>query len=151
MTTHKTIEDARAAAKANPAVLRIIEINHASEGRCFIGCKAPLKSLEIALRNKPMPEITGLIAEYPVRTESEIASEREQYLRDNTKCERCGKKIDGNAAYSQQEWFGQARVVAHYCDSCRALLSAFGAGEYTELQERANARHGHEPYTKDDF
>jgi len=151
MRTHKNIEDARTAAKATPGVLRVIEIEHAIKGRCFIGVRAPMKALEVALRNKPMPEIKRLIAEYAILSETESAIAREKELRENTKCERCGKKIDGNTAYSQQEQYRGMRVMAHYCESCHGLLSSIGAGEYTELQERAAARSSYEPYTKEDY
>ncbi|HKT87775.1 MAG TPA: hypothetical protein VJQ59_05035 [Candidatus Sulfotelmatobacter sp.] len=151
METHRTLEDARIAAKAVPGIHCIVEIDHATEDRCFIKVKAPMKSLELTLKAKPMPEIRRLIAEHAVRTEAEIAADREQYLREHTHCERCRKQIDGNTAYSQQEWFGKMKVVAFYCDSCRTLLSAIGAGEFTELQERSTARHSTEPYTKEDF
>lgn len=151
MQTHKTLEDARIAAKAIPGIHCIIEIEHATEGRCYIKAKVPMKHLGLALKAQPMPEIRRLIAEYSVRTEAEIVADREQYLREHIHCGRCRKQIDGNTAYSQQEWFGKTKVVAFYCDSCHALLSAIGAGEFTELQERASARHSHGPYTKEDF
>lgn len=150
MTTHKSIEAARGAAKTTPEVHCIIEIDHATEGRCYIGCKAPMKSLEIALRNKPMVEIKKLVAEHSILTASETAAIREKDLLEHTKCERCGKKIDGNTAYSQQESFQRMRVTAWYCDACRKLLAMIGQGEYTALQERADARPGYEPYTKED-
>jgi hypothetical protein len=80
----------------------------------------------------------------------EMANERASYLRDNITCERCQVKIDGNAAYSQQECYQGHRVTAYYCESCRGLLAQIGIGEYSELQDRAVARSGYEPYTKDD-
>lgn len=152
MTTHKTLEDARIAAKGMPEVMLscIIEIEHTTEGRCYIKSKAPMANLAVALQQKPMPEIRRLVAEHSILTESEIASTREKALREHIKCERCGKKIDGNTAYSQQEWYRKMRVTAFYCEPCRALLASIGAGEYTELQERASVRHGYEPYTTED-
>jgi hypothetical protein len=152
MTTHKTLEEARIAAKATTDVVLvcIIEIEHSTEGRCYIKCKAPMASLALALREKPMAEIRKLIAEHSLRTEAEIAADREQYLRERIKCDRCGKKIDGNTAYSQQESYMRTRVTAFYCEPCRALLAGIGEGEYTALQERAFARPSYEPHTKED-
>lgn len=151
MTTHRTIADARAAAKIDTRVRYIVEIDHTSEGRCFLGVMVPMNTLAVALRNKPMPAILRLVAEHPVLTDAETAEARAQALRDHTNCERCGQQIDGNTAYSQHEWFGKVKVVAYYCVPCRQLLSAIGAGEYTELQERASARHSQDPETKGDF
>lgn len=151
MKTYKTLNDARTAAKDAPAVMSIVEIEHAAEGRCYIHVKVPMKSLALALEAKPIPEIRRLIAEYSVHTEAEIAADRERYLREHTNCERCNKQIDGNTAYSQQEWSNKLKVIAFYCEPCRALLSAVGAGEFTALEERASVRYSHEPYTKEDF
>ena len=150
METHKSLDEARAAAKVNPSIARIIEINHSTEGRCFIKAKAPMETLRIALKSKPMAEIKSLIAEYPVLTEAETAEARRESLR-HERCERCGKEVDGKTAYSQQEWYRGVRVSAYYCDSCHRLLSAIGAGEHTALQERATERHSVEPETKQDY
>ena len=75
---HKTLEDTRIAAKAIPGIHCIIEIDHTTEGRCYIKAKVSMKNLEFALRAQPMPEIRRLIAEYSVRNEAEIIADREQ-------------------------------------------------------------------------
>lgn len=158
MQTHKTLEDARIAAKAERGIDCIVEIDHATEGRCFIKARVPMKNLESALKTNPKPEILRLIAEHSILTKSELAENeiklaalREEYLRNNTRCERCGKRIDGNTAYSQQEWVGKHKARAFYCEPCRALLSAIGQGESTDLEERSRARPRYEPYTKEDI
>ena len=151
MTTHKTLTDARTTAKANSEIRYILEIDHTSEGRCYIGVKAPLAALKIALDRKPMAEIKRLIAEHTTLTTEEIKAAREQALRENTKCERCAKKIDGNTAYSQQEQYMGHKVTAWYCESCRRLLSNIGMGEFDGLQERASAGGSREPYTPEDY
>jgi len=151
MTTHKTLETARTAAKANSEIRFILEIEHASEGRCFIGVKAPMASLRIALDRKPMPEIKRLLAEHATQTTGEIKTAREEALRERTKCERCAKKIDGNTAYSQQERYLGHTVTAWYCDACRGILANIGMGELDGLQERASASGSREPYTKEDY
>jgi len=136
MTTHKTLDGARMAAKSGQ-VRSIVEIDHATEGRCYIGVRATMAALNVALAHKPMAEIKRLIAEHTILTDTEIAASREQALRDHTHCERCAKKIDGNAAYSQQERYMGHAVRAWYCEPCRNLLANIGVGEYTALQERA--------------
>ena len=151
MTTHKTLETARTAAKVNSEIRFVLEIDHATDGRCFIGAKAPMAALQIALDRKPMAEIKRLIAEHTTLTAEEIQITREQALRENTKCERCGKRIDGNTAYSQQEQYMGHKVTAWYCDSCRGLLANIGMGEFDGLQERASAGGSREPHTKEDF
>ena len=81
--------------------------------------------------------------------------EASDYLRDNTRCERCRKKIDGNTAYQQQEWsrFGRnkIKVTAWYCDDCHQLLISIGAGEYTAMEERAGVVPSYEPAYKGEF
>ena len=47
MTTHKTLVDARAI--SGDAAVVIVEIDHATEGRCFIRVKAPMKMLAYAV------------------------------------------------------------------------------------------------------
>jgi hypothetical protein len=151
MTTHKTLDAARMAAKANAEIRFILEIDHATEGRCYIGVKVPMEALKIALYRKPMAEIKRLVAEHTTLTAEEIRIAREQYLRENTKCDRCGTQIDGNIAYSQQERFMNSTVTAWYCAACVGLLRNIGMGEFDGLQERASARGSREPYTKEDF
>ena len=151
METHKTLESARAAAKANSEIRFVLEIDHIGEGRCFIGVKAPMAALKIALDRKPMAEIKRLVAEHAIQTAEEIKSASETALRDRTKCERCGNKIDGNIAYSQKERYIRHTVTAWYCDSCRGLLANIGMGEFDGLQERASAGGSREPYTKEDY
>ncbi len=69
-------------------------------------------------------------------------------------CERCGKTVDKATAYHQQEWsrFGgrSVKVTAYYCDSCSHLLHSIGAGEHTDMEERAGHKPSYEPYTKED-
>lgn len=151
MTTHKTLDAARTAAKGNREIRYIAEIEHATEGRCYIGLRTTMAGLAVALKTKPMAEINSLVAEHAILTDSEIATARDRALRDRNKCERCGKKIDGNTAYSQQERYMGHAVTAWYCEPCRNLLGNIGLGEYTGLQERASERVGYEPYTKEDF
>jgi Zn finger protein HypA/HybF involved in hydrogenase expression len=69
------------------------------------------------------------------------------------KCERCGKHLDSRKAFSQLEWsyFNSHRVQVktYYCDSCKQLLSAIGAGEHTALEDRKTLS-VNEPYEKGD-
>jgi hypothetical protein len=72
-----------------------------------------------------------------------------------TRCTRCGKQIDTRTAKHQREWtrFGGSKVQvdAHYCDGCFSLLRSIGAGERTELEERAGYVPSYELTTKTDF
>lgn len=67
-----------------------------------------------------------------------------------TGCTRCGTKIDTRTTYGQKEWtrFGhnKVQVIAHYCESCRTLLTAM-----EELQERAAHIPSYEPTHKEDY
>ena len=123
MTTHKTLDAARIAAKSDREIRSIVEIDHATEGRCYIGVRSTMAALDVALTHKPMAQIKRLVSEHATRTAEEIKTAREQALRDHTKCERCNAKIDGNTTYSQQERYMGAKVTAWYCESCQRLLS----------------------------
>lgn len=148
METHKTLEEARAEAKKRTDIRCIIEIDHATEGRCFVKAKATIDTLKRVPKPK---EIKGFIAQHEILTEAEAAEKVKKYLREHTNCERCGKKIDGNTAYHQKEWYMGQRCETYYCDDCHGLLSQIGIGEHTELEERAASRPSREPYTKEDF
>jgi len=60
-----------------------------------------------------------------------------------TQCERCGAVIERDTAYRQTEWTTwsgkRVKCSAYYCETCRHLLATIGEGEYTALQERADA------------
>jgi hypothetical protein len=150
MKTYPTLDAARLSTDGD-GVQKIAEIEHATEGRCFIRIKCAVATLRVALAGKPMAEIKSLIAEHPPHTPAQDAARREEILRTSTKCERCAKKIDGNTAYSQQEQYMGHKVTAWYCDSCRGLLANIGMGEFDGLQERASAGGSRERYTKEDF
>lgn len=149
MTTHDTLNQARIYAKALSGARCIAEINHSTFGRCYIVVKVPVASLRSVLRSNPIPEIQSIIAEHSIYTPAEISAMRTEALR-NSHCERCYASIDGNTAYHQREWSQGMQVTAFYCESCRTLLSAIGAGECTALQERASSRGCTEPQTKQD-
>jgi hypothetical protein len=65
-------------------------------------------------------------------------------------CERCGRMIDTRTAYSQIERYNGARVIAHYCDDCRQILTTVGDGEYTAMQDRAVSDDDNTLYHKED-
>ncbi len=152
MTTYPTLDAARADAK--PGALRIIEIDHVAAGRCYIQISGLMATLEAALRYKPMPEIARLVAEHDIKTAEQIKAAIERDKRNNCHCERCSVKIDGNHAYHQQEWrrIGSDKVKAtiYYCKECATLLRAVGAGEASEMQQRAADVPSYEPAGKDD-
>lgn len=153
MQTYSTLSAARQAADSQTTA--IIEIDHAEHGRCYIRVRCPMATLAKALESKPMPEIKRLVAEHSVKTEEQIEAERQHILQHECRCERCRMHVDGRTAYSQQEWtrFGgqRVKVAAYYCDACKALLQAIGAGEYTAMQERAGEVEPHEHAHKQDW
>lgn len=136
MKTYKTLAEAREA--KTPEIMTIIEIEHTADGICYICAKCTIEVLRNALTRKPMPEIVRLIAEHSVRTDQEI-TELEQEIADYH-CRRCGEKVDKSTAYCQREWgmLGDSKVQvnAYYCDRCRDLLQAIGAGESSEMNQR---------------
>lgn len=58
-----------------------------------------------------------------------------------TECARCRTALDSRTAYKQHGWAhiggSKVKVVDHYCDNCRGLLSQIGVGEMTDLQARS--------------
>jgi tRNA A37 N6-isopentenylltransferase MiaA len=80
-----------------------------------------------------------------------VEKEESDYI---TQCNRCGKTLDTRTAKNQMEWFRagalKARVPTYYCNDCYNLLSQIGAGEYTELDERAGRKPSYEPEYKGD-
>lgn len=163
MQTHTTLNDARDAARGDSSIKAIAEIDHATNGRCYIKLKCTVDQLRNVLadpRNKQLPELTRIVDEHDVLTSDERsaadASEeaKRRAARANCKCDRCGTAVDGNTCYSQKEWarLGGARVQinAYYCADCAKLLNAIGAGERTEMQERAAFVPSSEPYTNEE-
>jgi hypothetical protein len=70
MQTYKTIQIARSAA-ADGAV-QIVEIEHATEGRCYIVAKCSIEYLRKALAAKPMAEVVEVIAGHGLLSDAEI-------------------------------------------------------------------------------
>ncbi len=71
MNTYETVGDARQGRTWDS--MQIIEIEHATEGTCYINSKYDLETLQRALAAKPMPEILRL-----VRTVVDYRAEREE-------------------------------------------------------------------------
>lgn len=136
-TTYKTLDEARTGASQAVA---IIEIDHATEGRCFIGCRASINVMRRALADRPMPEIVRLIASHTTRTPENIKADRQHDLKTNTRCDRCSTKVDGTTCYHQRETGNLAGsavpVTAYYCSGCETMLKAVGHGEQTEMENR---------------
>jgi len=62
MRTFTNIEEAREAADKMPAVKEIIEIDHVTEGLCYINITGYIQDLRTMLSNTPNSEIKALIA-----------------------------------------------------------------------------------------
>ena len=135
MMTHKTLDAARAI--NGDGAVAIAEIEHSSDGRCYIRIKAAMDILRTALAVKPMPEIVALIAEHPAMSMEQAATYRisqeagqSEDLRNNTRCHGCGKQIDGTVARGHEGlmYLGgrQAKVMDLYCDTCYNVRSAMG-------------------------
>jgi hypothetical protein len=132
MTTYPSLQTARADAPAKGAIT-IIEIDHVTDGRCYIGSRVPMTTLATHLGHPSLADIARLITEHNVRTE--------QIERHDETCERCGCQVDGATSYRQQEWTrlvgSRVQVTAYYCMRCAGLLGSIGQGEYTGLAEHA--------------
>lgn len=158
MNTFSTLAAARQYARTKPAAVRILEIDHKTAGRCYIAVATTLDGFQRAIDRKPVAEVIRLVAEHHIKTDVERAEEEAAAkaqvahdLKHNTRCDRCRAPVDGTACYAQIEWYLGSKVTAYYCDACRTLLGAIGAGEHTALQERAAERPSMDPETKPDF
>ena len=155
MRTYKTLDEARAGAET-PRVVCVAEIEHATEGCCFVRLICGYEHFARVLKATPLPEIVRLVAEHDVRTPEQKAAYLARIEAENPcRCDRCGVKVDRATAYSQDEWarFGgkRVKVKAFYCDDCSRLLRAIGAGEYSAMRERAAAVPSYEPETYEDY
>lgn len=120
MTIHQTLSAARDAAKANAAIAAIIEIDHATAGRCYIGCKVGRAILQRGLDREPMPEIIRLVAEHTTQTPEEIVAQQEQARRQVT----IYLSSRGWGDYSPVEWTGDiTRPDAELLAECRERLA----------------------------
>ena len=141
MKTYKTKEEARET-KANGAIT-IVEIEHTTEGHCYIGVKASFDVFKQAIEAKGHPEIGSIIAGHDIFEAIQAVHH----------CDRCGAIVSG-AAYQQQEWtrFGgqRVKVIARYCQGCADTMMAIGVGEYSVMQERAANIPSYEPVGKED-
>ena len=141
----KTWESREAAiADRQEGAVCVIEIEHATQGRVYIQGRAPMASLAAALNRKPMLDIIRLVSEYSFPATPEVAENH---------CDRCGVTVP-KTAYNQQEWtrFGsqRVRVTAYYCIDCARVMHAVGAGEHSDIQDRAANVPSYEPTTKED-
>ena len=156
MTTYKTLTEARAAKVDGTQA--IAEIEHKIDGRCFIGIRTHYKGFEHAYNTradvrKVLADVTKLYCGHDKHTAQEIAAIVAE-VNNNIRCERCGVKVDPTTCYHQEEWArlgaSKVQVRTHYCDSCTRLLQTIGAGEHTEMQDRAAHVPSYEPTTKQD-
>ena len=93
-------------------------------------------------------DITGYdehLATYRAKLQAEVDADRQ--------CNRCGVHVD-KTAYHQMEWFRagglKAKVPTYYCAKCAQLLRSIGAGEHTEMEDRAASTPSYEPSYKGD-
>ena len=142
LTTYTSLDEARI--NATPDTSCIIEIEHVTDGRCYIRARASINVMRAAQHRYPITEILDIIGEHTVETPEQI----ESALREHCCCERCGKQLAVAGSYHQQEQSRWGIVTAYYCESCRRVLTAVGAGERTAMVDRASADAGYEPHTK---
>lgn len=97
----------------------------------------------------PIADIDGYEeheAAYRSKLQAQYDAERE--------CNRCGKHVTKDA-YHQLEWFRagglKGKVQTYYCDGCARLLRSIGAGEYTDMGDRAAHVPSYEPQYKGDM
>lgn len=97
----------------------------------------------------PLADIDGYVeheAAYQAKLQAQADAER--------KCNRCGKHVTKDA-YHQMEWYRagglKAKVPTYYCDGCTRLLQSIGAGEHTDMEDRAAHVPSSEPQYKGDM
>jgi len=67
MTTYQTLSEARAAAVTTAKAWAIIEIDHATDGHCYIVGLCGASNLRRALARNPMPEIKEVIGDHIIK------------------------------------------------------------------------------------
>jgi len=144
MNTYPTLDEIRETIKTKGLVgqATILEIDHTTEGRCYIGVKVSRREYEAHMAAHAAGGVRRIVAEHSALTAAEAAQAAAELdaqiargLRAATRCERCGDYVDGNTAYSQRE--GSHGILTHYCATCARVLGAVGGGEYTAMQARA--------------
>lgn len=136
MNHFATIDEAREhAAEMGIWQGSVIEFDHATEGRRFLVCRGHIDDVQDAGNDS----IASCVAEHALDPEGD--AEIDEFLNDH-RCERCGCSVDADTCYSQLESTArlgiEGKALAYYCESCRALLSASGQGEQTDLENRCN-------------
>jgi len=110
MTIYKTLADAKAAVVETDRA--IAEIQHATEGRCFVRIGCSLETLRMVLKCKPIPVIVNLVREHEAHAPVAI----------HLHCERCRKALDAKTAMYRPGTYrmgGNAiKTNDPYCAAC---------------------------------
>lgn len=154
MQVHATLDEARSAADSRIAA--ILEIDHEQHGRCYIKSYLSLDALRRAMTEsgKSLTGVRSILAEHSRLTPEQAEAARTEQLSRRTLCDRCGTEVDERTCYSQTESARlggrRVRVVARYCAACTTLLRTAGAGERTDMEERAATVAVSAPHSKPD-
>lgn len=114
MNTFKKIEAAREHAQNNN-VSYVIEIEHKTDGHCYIAARVGAEQL----RKAGPTEIATIIADYPARVYN--AADLEALMPQH--CERCGRKLNKESTHLHNSSYQGITGKAAYCDNCHKLLS----------------------------
>lgn len=86
--------------------------------------------------------------------EAAYQSQLQKKIDDERACNRCNVHVT-KADYMQMEWYRagglKAKVPTYYCTNCARLLRSIGAGEHSEMEDRAARVPSYEPQYKGDM
>jgi len=153
MTITTTLSEAREAALeklAEKPTLDILDVHIieyiSHEGlRRYTLMRQPVSVVKAIWAEHSHVSLGTTVAQHPV-TEPEHVG----VAAPDTHCDRCGDAVSDNA-YSQTERGRLGPVTAYYCDACRNVLQAVGAGEYTAMDERRGYSDGYDGGIEHDY
>jgi len=155
MNIYQTLEGIRAKIATLPKnrveCVLLVETDDGETG--YVGFTVSRPELEPRLREL---KIRKILAEHTVQTADEILADAiaeqarfAEIMASPVECDGCRAEMP-RTGYWQWEGSQWGLAKAYYCETCRRVLGAVGAGEYTALQERAGEPASIEAETKGD-
>ena len=119
MNTYQTLEAAREAAPVDAQ--RILKIEHATEGKCFIAAKAPVKIVKRFMAEGHLPEIKTVYEEYSMAAPAPVSYDPH--------CYTCRAELDPATAKSGKVTMhlrsAKMEVTVHYCSHCVRMAAQY--------------------------